>query len=210
MHPRFMRGRNAVKCLTEAAGGRLDFFLRLLGMFAFCMVFLFQGDLWAQTREDCNKCCKDTFSDEYYAEQCRLKCFRDSGHCSGLKASRTPAASRDQSEQQAPRREIVKPDPPPPRPDTRPPQETAVQKPAPPPKRPPAFRWPETLVLTPGREWEAAGQILAANGIPPQHPNFTAGMKAIEGVLTDFARRNPGGGDLPVDQLERILAQLRR
>jgi hypothetical protein len=65
-------------------------------------------------------------------------------------------------------------------------------------------------VLSPGREWEAAGQILAANGIPPQHPNFTAGMKAIEGVLTDFARRNPGGGDLPVDQLERILAQLHR
>jgi hypothetical protein len=63
--------------------------------------------------------------------------------------------------------------------------------------------------MVPGREWEAAGQILAANGVSPQNPNYQAGLKAIEAVLIEFAKANPGGGKLPTAQLERIIRQVR-
>lgn len=210
MHVRIIKAWKVMERLGKRHSGPSQWLIGLLLLLAVLSVLVASSYSWAQTREECNKCCKEMFSDEYYAEQCRLKCFRNPAHCAGLKPSRTTAPTRDQPEQQVPPREVVKPEVSQPRPESRPPQDTTVQRPAPPQRRPPAFRWPETLVLTPGREWEAAGQILAANGIPPQHPNFTAGMKAIEEVLTDFARRNPGGGDLPVEQLERILGQLRK
>jgi len=210
MHLRIIRARKVTQGLTRRHCVRLSWLIGVLPLVALITVLIPSSHAWAQTREECNKCCKEMFSDEYYAEQCRLKCFRNPGHCAGLRPSRTSAPTRDQADQQTPPREVVKPEVSRTRPESRPPQEAAVQRPAPAQRQSPAFRWPDTLVLTPGREWEAAGQILAANGIPPQHPNFTPGVKAIEAVLTDFARRNPGGGDLPVDQLERILSQLRK
>ena len=88
----------------------------------------------------------------------------------------------------------------------------AAERPA--PEKPPGaekaqFRYPNPLNLVPGKEFEAAGQILAVNGIPPQHPQYAAGLKAVEQVLVQFARANPSGGRLPTAQLERILRQLR-
>ncbi len=167
---------------------------------------------FGQTRAECNKCCQEMFTDEYYVEQCKLKCFRDTGHCNVLRAARGSGPRSDrQQPQPSVDRQAAKPEAPssaqppaaePPRERPQLPERTATRH-AP-------FVWPETLVLNPGREWEAAGQILAANGIPPQHPNYTPALKAIEQVLIDFARTNPGGGELPTDQLERIIKQARR
>ena len=60
--------------------------------------------------------------------------------------------------------------------------------------------FPSPLNLVPGREAEAAGQILNLNGISPQHPNYGAGVQAITGILQNFARNNPSGGSLPTDE----------
>jgi hypothetical protein len=65
------------------------------------------------------------------------------------------------------------------------------------------------LNLSPGRERDAAAQILALNGVLPQHPQYAAALQAIENVLVNFARSNPSGGKLPKAQLENILRQLR-
>lgn len=149
----------------------------------------------AQTREQCYDCCKGQGLDEYYSEQCRLKCFRNNDHCLGQQ-KKQPAAEA-----------------PPPSAKAQPaPTGPASERPA--PERPAAaekaqFRYPNPLNLVPGKEFEAAGQILAVNGIPPQHPQYTAGLKAVEQVLVQFARANPSGGRLPTAQLERILRQLR-
>ncbi len=166
----------------------------------------------AQTRAECNKCCQEMFSDDYYVEQCKLKCFRDANYCNSLRASKPAGGRSEQHTQQAPvERQIARPEPPTTtRPQAVPSQETQQRRVERTPPRQAPFVWPETLVLNPGREWEAAGQILAANGIPPQHPNYTPALKAIEQVLVDFARTNPGGGELPTDQLERIIGQARR
>ncbi len=67
--------------------------------------------------------------------------------------------------------------------------------------------WPSPLNLTPGRESEAAAQILALNGIPTQHPGYAAALMAIQNVLVNFARTNPGGGKLPTAELARIIMQ---
>jgi len=50
---------------------------------------------------------------------------------------------------------------------------------------------------------------LAVNGVLPQHPQYAAGLQAVENVLVNFARANPSGGKLPTAQLENILRQLR-
>lgn len=167
---------------------------------------------FAQSRADCNKCCQEMFSDEYYAEQCRLKCFRDASHCNSLRAARGSVPRTDQRQERAPAdRQVVRPQTPSAtKPEVAAPQEPVRHRTEQATPRQPPFVWPETLVLNPGREWEAAGQILAANGIPPQHPNYTPALKAIEQVLVGFARANPGGGDLPTDQLENIIKQARR
>jgi hypothetical protein len=65
------------------------------------------------------------------------------------------------------------------------------------------------LNLSPGRERDAAAQILALNGVMQQHPQYAAALQAIENVLVSFARANPSGGKLPKAQLENILRQLR-
>jgi hypothetical protein len=145
-----------------------------------------------QTREQCDKCCQAQNADEYYMEQCKLKCFRNPDHCMGQKSMRKPAA------------------PPPPAAEA-PPRQPAPSAEAPPRQQPkkPAFRLPDPLNLSPGRERDAAAQILALNGIMPQHPQYAAALQAIENVLVNFARANPTGGKLPKAQLENILRQLR-
>jgi hypothetical protein len=151
------------------------------------MIFMADPAYADQTREECYKCCDDQGLDDYYQEQCRLKCFRNNEHCTGKRKKPAPVVS----------------EPEPPR-ETRP--APAATRPAPERR---AFQWPNPLNLVPGREWEAAGQILAANGIPPQHPHYAAAQKSIEQVLVEFARANPGGGKLPTAQLERVLNQIR-
>jgi len=171
-----------------------------------------------QTRAQCEKCCQKAGHDEYYLDQCKLKCFRSPDHC------------MEQSSKQAPSARTEAPPPPvrtAPPPQAAPPPQVArppVQPGPPaqmgppaepgPPAGPPraregevVFRWPNPLNLTPGKEWEAAGQILGANGITQQHPGYPVALRAVEGVLIDFARRNPAGGQLPTDQLVKILIQ---
>lgn len=136
----------------------------------------------AQSKEQCRKCCEAKGDDEYFVEQCKLKCFRDPGHCVGGRTEPRPA------------------------PTTSPAPEEGEAKPA---KRRAEFRWPQPLNLVPGREWEAAAEILSMNGIPPQHPNAARALQAVEGILADFARRNPSGGRLPTEQLERVIREYR-
>lgn len=164
--------------------------------------------LSSQSRDLCDKCCRESGLDDYYFEQCKLKCFRNPDHCVDRRATNAPSAPPPP--QATPQRTL----PPAQESPSGPPAAvTQPNEPAPrtskPSRRDIVFRWPESLILTPGRELDAAGQILMANGIAPQHPNFPLAAKAIEGVLVDFARRNPTGGDLPTDQLERILMQYR-
>ncbi len=152
----------------------------------------------AQTKEQCHDCCKGQGLDEYYLEQCRLKCFRNNDHCVGhqKKQPTAEAPAPPAQTQPAPAARPVPPE-----------REVAVAERQPPAA--PQFRWPNPLNLVPGKEIEAAGQILGANGIPPQHPQYTPALKAVEQVLIQFARSNPSGGRLPTAQLERILRQLR-
>ncbi|MCA1960252.1 MAG: hypothetical protein LDL33_05615 [Desulfomonile sp.] len=148
-----------------------------------------------QTRDQCRKCCEGKGFDDYYLEQCKLKCFRTPDHCTDAKAAPAPTAVRE------PDRRALAEQPPAVSSEAAPRRE-AAQRGAP-------FSWPSQLSLTPGREWEAAGQILSANGIPPQHPNAQRALQAIESVLIDFARKNPQGGQLPTAALEQIIRQNR-
>ena len=178
-----------------------------------------------QTRDQCRKCCETKGLDEFYLEQCRLKCFRNPDHCADTKADAPVPAARDV----APPAAVEPPPAAEPRPPARQPAPPAVREAppaparqmqppgvteAPPPRReaaprPGAFTWPSPLNLTPGREWEAAGQVLGANGMGPQHPNYQRALRAVEEVLINFARSNHQGGQLPTGELEQILRQNR-
>jgi hypothetical protein len=158
--------------------------------------------LGAQTREQCDKCCQAQNADEYYAEQCKLKCFRNPDHCMDQKSMRKQAPPPPPSAEAPPRQPAPSVEAPP-----RQPAPTAEAPRQQPPRS--AFQWPNPLNLAPGREREAAAQILAVNGIMPQHPQYGAALQAIESVLVNFARANPSGGKLPTAQLENILRQLR-
>lgn len=187
-----------------------------------------------QTRDQCNACCQRAGYDEYYAEQCRLKCFRNPDHCMNRASNQLPPPA-GRADQEADRPEPpagAAPPPAPPqtrrqaeppaqryeRPPADPgplPQNQMPYQPGPPPQQagpPPraaGFQWPNPLNLSPGREADAAGQILVLNGIPPQHPNFDPALRNIQGLLMDFVRNNPSGGKLPTTQLERIIRQFR-
>jgi hypothetical protein len=166
----------------------------LFGSFlAFAFLHIFgSAALSAQTREQCDKCCQSQSADDYYAEQCKLRCFRNPDYCAEQKSMRKAA-------------------PPPPPAAEAPPRQPAPSAEAPPRQQPKrsAFKWPNPLNLAPGREREAAAQILAINGVLPQHPKYAAGLQAVENVLLNFARTHPSGGKLPTAQLENILRQLR-
>jgi hypothetical protein len=143
----------------------------ILVSFLLCFAVQFSGPPgWAkQTRQQCNECCKKMGYDEYYLEQCRLKCFRNPDHC---KSNAVKAA---------------------PQPEKKPQKKRAT------------FRWPRPLNLTPGKEWDAAAQILALNGISPGHPNYQKALASIRNILVEFVRSHPSGGKLPTARLERII-----
>lgn len=182
-HVRDRRSAGARKALGVLLFGIVPVFafVHLLGSAAFAL----------QTREQCDKCCQAQYADEYYTEQCKLKCFRNPDHCVGQKSMRKAAPAPTPSAEAPPRRPAP-----------------SAEAPRPQPKRR-AFQWPNPLNLAPGREREAAAQILAINGILPQHPQYAAALQAVESVLVNFARANPTGGKLPTAQLENILRQLR-
>ncbi len=133
-----------------------------------------------QSREDCNRCCEKADLDEYYTEQCKLRCFRNPDYCDA------DALKAEEKEKPEPKR-----------------KKRVQRRPA------PRFNWPDQLNLTPGKEWEAAAQILAANGFNTRMRNYEKALRAIEAELQQFARNNPQGGNLPVRRLERILRQYR-
>lgn len=141
--------------------------------------------LGSQSRDECEKCCKSKETDEYYLEQCKLKCFRNPDHC---KAKGTEERATQPAPAPAQERKPVAT----PRPTRK------------------AFQYPNPLRLVPGKEWEAAGLILTLNGIPPQHPNHTEAMKSMIPVLTDFVKRHPQGGELPTTVLEAIVKKYRK
>ncbi len=204
--------------------------------------FMMPPSFAAQTREQCEKCCRNSIQDEYYSEQCRLKCFRNPDHCADQKSK------QEAGEEDAPPRPehrarvrppVVAPGSTPPRvsgPTPSSPGTAAAPPGGPvttgpptaarrPPAQPPASAnhgmtprqatqrgmlvFPSPLNLVPGRESEAAGQILNLNGISPQHPNYRAGLQAITAILQNFARNNPSGGSLPTDEMQRVIVQLK-
>ncbi|MGB6067867.1 MAG: hypothetical protein WBG50_23930 [Desulfomonilaceae bacterium] len=171
--------------------GRIALKPLLIGFFVASVSVHFSSSaaLGLQTRDECDKCCQHQGFDEYYTEQCKLKCFRNHDHCVGEKSMRPPAA-KPSAEAPAPQRP----------PSAEPPRPQAKRS---------AFRWPNPLNLVPGREREAAEQILAVNGIPPQHPGYAVALQSVTNVLMNFARAHPKGGKLPTAQLEQILRQLR-
>ncbi len=142
--------------------------------------------LSSQTREQCDACCTHAGYDEYYLEQCKLKCFRNHNHCEGKGIK--------QSEKQAA-----------PEPAAKEPE----QEPARPQEREIRLAWPNPLNLVPGKELEAAAQILAVNGISQQHPHYNAALLDLQAVLMNFVKTHPQGGKLPTTQLKRILKQLK-
>jgi hypothetical protein len=213
-----------IKRQRSSIGRSLGFFLGSRGLGSLLVVLLVacagSTVYGEQTRAQCEKCCQKADHDEYYLEQCKLKCFRSPDHCMDQSSKSTPAA-RTEAPPPPPRTSQAPPAAQPPqalRPPVQPgpPSQMGPSAEAGPPAGPPrakegevVFRWPNPLNLTPGKEWEAAGQILGANGITPQHPGYPAALKAVEAVLLDFARRNPAGGQLPTDQLVKILIQLK-
>jgi FtsZ-interacting cell division protein ZipA len=218
--------------------------LPLIAMLALLVAGLCLGQAAGeQTRDQCNTCCGKQGHDEYYLEQCRLKCFRNPDHCAEKRTeSKTPPAEgptarRPPVRQPSPEQEMAQ------QPAARPPamQPPAVQRPPmqqapmqqppmvrqpvqqqpmlqqPPPQqqeerrasRRSPFQWPHPLNLEPGKEWQAASQILMLNGIPPDHPNYQRALKGVESVLVQFARSNPQGGQLPTTELEKMIRQNR-
>jgi hypothetical protein len=187
----------------------------------------------SQTREQCEKCCRGSIQDEYYQEQCRLKCFRNPNHCTDQK-SRHEAREEDTSRSPAHRERVGRPavtprsapprvaGPTPGAPVMTGPPAEARRQPAQPPNgahhrmtpRQASQRgllvFPSPLNLVPGRESEAAGQILSLNGISPQHPNYRAGVQALTAILQNFARNNPAGGSLPTDEMQKVIVQLKQ
>jgi hypothetical protein len=168
------------------------------------VVFLVHGSASAvfggQTREECNACCARSGYDQYYEEQCKLKCFRNHDHCTGKSARpTTPAADARQPDRQPDREPATEPDS-----EQRQPREPVAAKEA-----DIRLAYPNPLNLVAGKEGEAAAQILAVNGVSPQHPFYNAALQDIQIVLIDFVKRNPQGGKLPTTQLKRILKQLK-
>ncbi|MGD9818732.1 MAG: hypothetical protein AB7V04_08515 [Desulfomonilaceae bacterium] len=167
-------------------------------------IFILAGSVFApvycqQTREQCYDCCAESGYDDYYTEQCRLKCFRNTDHCVSKKAKQTTATAK-------PTPDVAKPEKP------KPAEQQTVstrEQPARPQPRRAEFVWPNPLNLVPGREIDAASQILALNGVVPQHPNYAQALRAVEALLIDFGRNNPAGGALPTAQLERLVGQFR-
>lgn len=233
--PEIVSKQAAVGVLSRSAAAIVSASLAVLAALALVGLASLPA-LGEQSKEQCERCCQNSGFDEYYLEQCRLKCFRNPDHCQDRGAPKKPATAAPEASptpppvRTAPPRQAgppaAQPGPPPvqtgPPPQYQGPQQPGPPPQAGPPQQPPAtarppragpgdvvFQWPNPLNLVPGKEFEAAGQILGANGITPQHPGYSTALRAVEQVLVDFARNNPAGGRLPTDQLVRILMQFR-
>ena len=205
-----------------------------LVLFCVSAIILFTTPLSfaSQTRDECEKCCRGSIQDEYYREQCRLKCFRNPNHCTDQK-SRSEVREEAPAPSPTPRSRVRRPavtphstsprvaGPPPGAPVMTGPPTAAHRQPAQPPagahhgmspkqaSQRGLLVFPSPLNLVPGRESEAAGQILSLNGISPQHPNYRAGVQALTTILQNFARNNPSGGSLPTDEMQKVIVQLK-
>jgi hypothetical protein len=242
---------NATHGLHKKCGVGPIYYMTLVFLCVSAIILLAMPQSFAsQTRDQCEKCCKSSIQDEYYSEQCRLKCFRNPDHCTSRKSKHEV---REESAPPSPaygapppRRPVVAPGSTPPRVSGPPP---TVPGPTGPPMGPPGtvgappggrvmtgppataqrpptgaspgmtprqasqqgmLVFPSPLNLVPGRESEAAGQILNLNGISPQHPNYQAGVQAMTAILQNFARNNPSGGSLPTDDMQRVIVQLKQ
>jgi hypothetical protein len=181
MHTQYRRSVHEIPAVR-----RFDF--RTLTFFGFLSALLLL--MWqpasvagAQTRAQCRKCCEKKVSDEYYREQCRLKCFRNPTHCTqGGRSTATSPAPRAGRQAKPVRKKRRR-------------------------KKTVTLAFPKQLDLTPGKEWQAAAQILAVNGIRRNNPRFGKAMNEVTGLLMEFARGNPQGGNLDTKKLERILVK---
>ncbi len=154
-----------------------------------------------QTREQCNRCCTASHEDEYYREQCKLRCFRDHDSCTDSGAQGKKKSSTTAPEHRKPPERVK-------RLDTQRSPEKHADAARPSPKQR-AFHFPNPLNLTPGREAAVAGELTTLNGIPPHHPNHVTAAQAIERVLIRFVKTHPTGGRLPTTQLEAIITKYR-
>jgi hypothetical protein len=69
--------------------------------------------LAAQSKQECNRCCEGKGYDEYFLEDCKLKCFRNPNHCvDGKTTSKPPREPKPtQPSQSKPRSEFRWPQP---------------------------------------------------------------------------------------------------
>ncbi|MFC1834141.1 hypothetical protein ACFL2Q_05330 [Thermodesulfobacteriota bacterium] len=171
----------------------------ILGALIMCCAipFFLSTPVEAQTRDQCRACCEKAGLDEYYMEQCKLKCYRDHNHCAAKMSTRPSAKAstrkpRSDSAVRAKKKPRVR-------------QARRRKK-----RRPTEFKLPSPLQVTPGQEWIAAGLILEINGIPRSHPNHTRALQEMEAVLRNFAQTNPQGGRIPTDALVDIIGKYHR
>lgn len=137
----------------------------------------------AATREECKRCCDTKGYDEYYLEQCKLKCYRDPNHCKPGRASRSkPTVAPEKKKKKKKKKRKRR-------------------------RKKITLRFPSPLNITPGEEWRTAVEICVFNGITSRHPKYVEAVRRIEAILQQFARSNPQGGELPTTQLERAIVR---
>ena len=119
----------------------------------------------SQTRDQCEKCCRSSTQDEYYSEQCRLKCFRNPDHCV------------DQKSKQDAREEVAPPSGATPGPA---PGRESVIRVGPPPSMPPRTSGPPPTVPGPV-------------GPPPGRPGTVAPPAAGQRPRYNLSPAPPGG-----------------
>ncbi len=141
----------------------------------------------AQTKEMCQKCCDNKYSDKYYAERCRLECHRDTDHCTGHQSK-----AKDKPEVKKPKKKKPR----------RKPKRRKPKK-----KKTITLRFPNPLNIEAGQEWRTAVELLVLNGITSRHPKFVQAVESVESILINFRVQNPQGGELPTQALEDTIVK---
>jgi hypothetical protein len=140
-----------------------------------------------QTKEECRACCDGMGFDDYYLEQCKLKCYRNPDHCKGGKVKDPPPVAKKKKTIKKKKKKKKK--------------KKRIRR------KKITLRFPSPLSITPGEEWKTAVEILVINGITSRNRNFVAAVQSVERVLADFTLNNPQGGQLPTTQLEQIIVK---
>ena len=65
----------------------------------------------AQTKAECQKCCEQKDLDEYFMDQCKVKCFRNPDHCTTGKATTKSAPKKRTTKRKRSRRAFRWPNP---------------------------------------------------------------------------------------------------